>query len=216
MQKQFTFWTMILGLVGSFGLHCGSDNDAPETNDTGADSSTVIDTGSDSDSFLDTDANSDEECVPARCCHPSSCVGKANEPDCGGVDCDASCEPGTLDCGQGFCDFVGGECTAVFPSEMSCDERRNKAYAEVRAVLSENLDCEENGDCTIANGGTDCMGGCPVAVSKSGLQAYNDALAAANYKYCATFEEDGCDYLSPGCLPEVPQCVEKKCDMVPE
>jgi hypothetical protein len=42
-------------------------------------------------------------CVPASCCHPTSCVSAAEAPDCSAVSCDASCQEGTLDCGYGHC-----------------------------------------------------------------------------------------------------------------
>ena len=54
------------------------------------------------------------ECVPAECCHPSTCTTKENAPDCEGIYCSMNCEPNTLDCGQGACKCVKGECSAVF------------------------------------------------------------------------------------------------------
>jgi len=56
-------------------------------------------------------ANSD--CVPASCCHPSSCVAKGQAPSCKGIMCSQSCEPGTLDCMQGSCICENDECKAL-------------------------------------------------------------------------------------------------------
>lgn len=53
------------------------------------------------------------DCVPAICCHPIECVSIEEAPDCSGVVCSAECKPGSLDCGQGSCEFVEGECVAV-------------------------------------------------------------------------------------------------------
>ena len=54
------------------------------------------------------------DCVPEQCCHPTSCVSKANAPDCAGVACTEECAPNTMDCGQGYCDCIDDKCEAVF------------------------------------------------------------------------------------------------------
>ena len=53
-----------------------------------------------------------EDCVPAQCCHPSSCTGKATAPPCGNVMCTMSCE-GPIDCGAGSCGCVNGKCSVI-------------------------------------------------------------------------------------------------------
>jgi len=58
--------------------------------------------------------NIDADCVPASCCHASECVLESEAPDCSGRICTMNCEPGTLDCGQGHCEFVDGECEVVW------------------------------------------------------------------------------------------------------
>jgi len=58
--------------------------------------------------------NSNEDCVPASCCHPSSCTSKTQAPDCSNATCSQVCAPGTLDCGQGACECVNSRCEAVF------------------------------------------------------------------------------------------------------
>ncbi len=57
--------------------------------------------------------NSDSDCVPAECCHPTSCAAKNQKQDCGRVFCTMNCEPGTLDCGQGSCVCINNKCEAV-------------------------------------------------------------------------------------------------------
>lgn len=56
----------------------------------------------------------DEECVPASCCHASSCVNKKNAPKCEEVMCTMECRLGSIDCGQGSCKCVDKKCVAVF------------------------------------------------------------------------------------------------------
>ncbi|MFH1711232.1 MAG: hypothetical protein ABH840_02895 [Nanoarchaeota archaeon] len=55
----------------------------------------------------------DEDCVPVSCCHASSCVAGSEKPDCSDIFCTQSCEPGTLDCGQGSCKCLKNKCSAV-------------------------------------------------------------------------------------------------------
>ncbi len=44
----------------------------------------------------------DTDCVPAQCCHPTSCVNREFSPDCSGIGCTAVCQ-GPIDCGAGEC-----------------------------------------------------------------------------------------------------------------
>ena len=57
--------------------------------------------------------NSDSDCVPASCCHPSSCVNINFKPDCTGIRCTMECAPETMDCGQGSCVCKNNKCEAV-------------------------------------------------------------------------------------------------------
>ena len=55
------------------------------------------------------------DCVPAQCCHPTSCINKEYKEVCD-VFCTASCE-GPIDCGAGHCGCVNGQCE-VIPSNI--------------------------------------------------------------------------------------------------
>jgi len=52
------------------------------------------------------------DCVPAECCHPSSCVKESARPSCAGIYCTMVCS-GPLDCGAGSCGCVNGKCSVV-------------------------------------------------------------------------------------------------------
>lgn len=52
------------------------------------------------------------DCVPASCCHPTSCINRVAAPPCVGIACTMSCE-GPLDCGAGSCGCVQGRCSVV-------------------------------------------------------------------------------------------------------
>jgi|TARA_B100001971_G_C18258732_1_gene584655 hypothetical protein len=53
-------------------------------------------------------------CVPSTCCHAKDCVLDKNAPDCDRAFCTEDCQPGTLDCGQGSCEYVDSKCKVVF------------------------------------------------------------------------------------------------------
>ena len=53
----------------------------------------------------------DDDCVPAQCCHPTTCTNKANKGVCN-LMCTMSCE-GPIDCGAGRCGCVNGKCSVV-------------------------------------------------------------------------------------------------------
>ncbi len=55
----------------------------------------------------------DSECVANICCHAKDAVNKQHAPDCKSVMCTMSCEPGTLDCGQGEAKCVEKQCRVV-------------------------------------------------------------------------------------------------------
>ena len=55
----------------------------------------------------------DDECLPADCCHATSCVQKSLSPDCTNIFCTMACEKKTLDCNQGECKCIKGECKAI-------------------------------------------------------------------------------------------------------
>jgi hypothetical protein len=52
----------------------------------------------------------EESCVPASCCHATTCVDESLAPDCSDILCTMSCEPDTMDCGQGSCKWENGNC----------------------------------------------------------------------------------------------------------
>ncbi len=61
--------------------------------------------------------STDNDCVPAACCHATSCVPVTNAPNCGGVACTMNCAPGTMDCGGG-CECQNSQCVARLNSEL--------------------------------------------------------------------------------------------------
>jgi hypothetical protein len=56
----------------------------------------------------------DQDCMPAQCCHPTSCINRVAKQPCN-VLCTMSCD-GPIDCGAGRCGCVNGKC-GVVPAE---------------------------------------------------------------------------------------------------
>lgn len=54
------------------------------------------------------------ECVPASCCHASTCVWESEAASCEGTFCTEECRGGMMDCGAGHCEVVEGECEVVW------------------------------------------------------------------------------------------------------
>lgn len=58
--------------------------------------------------------NENKDCAPASCCHPNSCINVNYKPDCTGLSCMMSCEPETMDCGQGSCGCENNRCVVKY------------------------------------------------------------------------------------------------------
>ena len=52
-----------------------------------------------------------DDCIPAECCHPTSCINKAEKSVCN-MMCTMNCQ-GPIDCGAGYCGCVNGKCGVV-------------------------------------------------------------------------------------------------------
>ena len=60
-----------------------------------------------------TECSTDSDCIPAQCCHPTTCKAGKEQPECAAVLCSTECKPGTLDCG-GSCTCESGKCVAHY------------------------------------------------------------------------------------------------------
>jgi hypothetical protein len=82
-----------------------SDEPAPSEPERDGDFGTIEVVGT------DVLCQSDADCVPAPCCHPTTCVALADAPDCADVVCTLECRGGTMDC-YGGCACQAGRCAA--------------------------------------------------------------------------------------------------------
>ncbi|NOY93705.1 MAG: hypothetical protein GXP55_21175 [Deltaproteobacteria bacterium] len=110
-------WVLSLSLVFVLSA-CGGTPQAEDRTitldqaDETSDSVTPSAGGGDDSMNVGGDAcETDADCVPAGCCHATSCAAQANAPSCGDVMCTQDCRYGTLDCGGG-CLCHEGHCAA--------------------------------------------------------------------------------------------------------
>jgi hypothetical protein len=99
----------------------GEQSEQADAGEVKPDTSVTRDAGTGiSDMDASTDAGSatamsscktDADCVPAQCCHPTSCALKSAAPDCSKTMCTKECRGGTMDCGGG-CLCQQGKCNA--------------------------------------------------------------------------------------------------------
>lgn len=93
----------------------------------------------------------------------------------------------------------------------SCRERVDASLEAIEAVRLEHLTCERASDCTLFDPSTQCLGGCPLAVAVSGLDAVRAAVDEANDGVCRNFSADGCPFATPGCVQVFADCVDNRC-----
>jgi hypothetical protein len=104
MEKKVPF-LLILCLLGAFVLFCGCTQPTPPL-------PAAPPTPAPTPAGDLTVCTNDSQCVPARCCHPGSCIRDLSRPPCTDVVCTADCS-GPLDCGAGHCGCVDGTCQVI-------------------------------------------------------------------------------------------------------
>jgi hypothetical protein len=123
----------------------------------------------------------DDQCVPAQCCHPTTCVASFDAPPCASTSCTSNCEAGTMDCGQGRCFCVEGLCRVKMaqvnplaqPCTTAADCKPSSCCSATSCSAAANAP-----DCTAANcpavcraGSLDCGGGqCACFNGQCGVQ----------------------------------------------
>ena len=66
----------------------------------------------------------DADCVPAACCHPTTCVAVSSAPSCSDAVCNDGCEPFSLDCGGRCACDEAGRCSAIFKPQPSWERMK--------------------------------------------------------------------------------------------
>lgn len=97
MRRHFGFMALVL-LISLLLTGCVTEpgNGSPTPQPTGGDT---------------TRCTNDLQCVPAQCCHPTSCINVIYKEPCTEI-CTMECrEP--LDCGAGHCGCVDGKCQVI-------------------------------------------------------------------------------------------------------
>lgn len=119
---------ILVGILGYFAAYCVIPSMMTTT------STTTI------QNYLSCQTSSD--CVPAQCCHSTSCINKNYKSVCN-VLCTNICQPGTMDCGQGYCDCVNNQCKAIINYTVSNAEQ---GCITSGGTVGTSLCCQSSGD----------------------------------------------------------------------
>ncbi len=173
-------------------------------------------------------------CVPScpTCadCDAQVCLRNVKRPCRTACDC-----PGGLACFQGqclpgivpvFCCDEPGSCPAGEmceyrqggsnvcpdrPGDRICAERRRKAGAAVAAVVKRSNYCRMDSDCVRIDDSTRCGGTCGAFVNGSRARRASRLIDRIDTKICSDYTANGCPLAIPGCLVQVPACIDHRC-----
>lgn len=98
----------------------------------------------------------------------------------------------------------------------ACRERVDASLEAIESVRLEHLACESASDCALFDPSTQCLGGCPLAVAASGLDAMHAVVDELNAGVCDDFTADGCPFATPDCLQVFADCVDNLCETTTE
>lgn len=119
MRRLARFTLLASTLVAPALIGCATDK--PPATDSGpakTDSAGDVPVDNGTPDAGATACQTDADCVPAQCCHPSSCVLASAAPECADTMCTEVCEGGTMDCGQGHCACQSGTCAVVIDKPL--------------------------------------------------------------------------------------------------
>ncbi|HMR74907.1 MAG TPA: hypothetical protein PKD61_07345 [Polyangiaceae bacterium] len=97
---------------------------------------------------------------------------------------------------------------------LSCSDASKALNAVLDAARKANAACSTATDCKLIGAGSQCAGGCQLAIAVSGEAAYNAALAQANKDYCSGYVPV-CGFITPACLAVKAVCKSNVCETEP-
>jgi len=142
-------------------------------------------------------------CTPPGHPPPYSCDDKGQ---CGAGDrcvCASSC-PDCDDCLLAIC--VPDRC-----DDPLCEERAQKVSRYIERWVKRASSCRADDECVRIDTGTQCGGTCGAWVNKRHVPRLERRIEHLDHKVCDDYRADGCPYATPGCIQEVPVCMEGRC-----
>jgi len=149
------------------------------------------------------------------------------EAGCGPSECNCDLATGewvcTDDCVPGICvpkpdgpvtpeDCPEGE-VPTSKGCQTCAEVLDHVIAMMPFVEGGADKCLEDSECVLSDGGTACMGTCPISVTGAMEEIYLAKKQDLSDDFCAGYAEE-CGYMTPSCLPAEPQCIDGICEAV--
>lgn len=101
------------------------------------------------------------------------------------------------------------------PSNPMCRERVEKISRVIEKLVHVSSYCRADSDCTHIETSTGCGGTCGAFVNKYRADRVEHAIGRLDRAICSSYQEDGCPFATPSCLPLAPACREHRCTGVP-
>jgi hypothetical protein len=76
------------------------------------------------------------DCVQAQCCHSTSCVNAAYQPDCTGTACTEECVAGTTNCGYGRCECISGMCSMTWTKQIEYNTTAKPVTTQIQVAMT--------------------------------------------------------------------------------
>lgn len=141
-------------------------------------------------------------CVPPGVPTPYRC---AADRSCQRGDrcvCVSSC-PGCDDCAATVC--------VPACDDPMCEKRQKQVAHVTGAIVDRAARCNRDEQCVRIDTSTGCQGTCGAWINRHYLSRVERYLDRIDQRYCASYREDGCTFITPRCRNEVAACVEGQC-----
>jgi hypothetical protein len=143
-------------------------------------------------------------CVPPGVSTPYPCNddGSCARPGdrCACVSSCAACD----DCAMSLC--VPG-CAA----DPMCDERQKKVTLLTETVGGRAGMCRSDEECVRIDTSTGCLGTCGAWIHRRYAERVERLIQRIDARYCSSYREDGCRFVTPPCRREVGACIAGRC-----
>ncbi len=144
------------------------------------------------------------DCEPGLACVRGECRPSHKRVFC----CDSDVCPA-----DAFCQDRHGEFDTCF--DPKCEQRARRVAKTIDRWVRRASECEVASDCTQIGTSTGCGGTCGAYVNEKFFDPLSKKIRWLDERVCSTYQEDGCPFATPACLPTRAACIENRCVGVP-
>jgi len=150
-----------------------------------------------------------EDCGPAVCVPPGAATpyrcntdGSCARPGdrCACVSSCAACDNCEL-----------GLCVPSCGTNAMCDRRRQAASRKIEKAVEHFRHCQQASDCVRVDTGTACGATCGAWVNQRPASRLREFIGRIDQRYCDQYQKDGCTFVTPRCVNQVPACLNGRC-----